>query len=91
MNDKELEDLGELILHDELNNLDTMMQNLMEDSEDDWVSYLLLEQRVWLQKLVNRKLISGHVLRKVQKILMNNYYTDDERLFLNDIRRKFTK
>ena len=91
MNDKELEDLGELILHDELNNLDTMMQYLKRDSEDDWVSYLLLEQRVWLQKLVNRKLISGHVLRKVQKILMNNYYTDDERLFLNDIRRKFTK
>ena len=91
MNDKELQDWQELILHDELNNLDTMM--------DDWFGttkhYLGVHQRNWLKKLLIFPTPylkeRAHLLDLIGEVLKKDWYTDKERVLLNSIRKNWNK
>lgn len=91
MDDKQLQDWQELILHDELNNLDTMM--------DEWFvggkHYLGVAQRKWLKELLifpnsylkNRPIL----LDMIGEVLKKDWYTDAERIHLNTLRKNYNK
>lgn len=56
-----------------------------------WVQYLLDEQRTWLQKLLVFSSEKDSVLDKVQHILEEDCYDEDDRVFLNILRIRYYK
>jgi len=103
MNDKELQDWQELILHDELNKLDTMTNGMTWDGFDEMENslfgggrhYLGVSQRNWLKKLLifptpylkERTIL----LDLIGEVLQRDWYTDKERVLLNSIRKNWNK
>ena len=91
MNDKELQDWQELILHDELNNLDTMV--------DDWFGdgggkhHLSVSQRNFLSRLLSFPTPylkeRPHLLDLIGEVLGKDWYNRKERVLLNTIRKNW--
>ena len=101
MNDKELQDWQELILHDELNKLDTMIDdwNGFDEMENSLFGggkhHLGVPQRNFLRGLLSfptpylkeRPIL----LDLIGEVLGRDWYTDRERVLLNSIRKNWNK
>jgi len=91
MNDKELQDWQELILHDELMNLDEIDKYWLGGGKH----YLGVSQRNFLRGLLS---FPTTYLKKrpilldiIGEVLQKDWYTDKERVLLNSIRKNWNK